>query len=241
MVRRPRYFGIVLGSEGMFELETAIERWKQTFGQNEVVGSEESTELVEHLRESIADLSKRGLSQREAFMVGADRLGYPSELEQEYAKVNVASQWRRRIFWMLSGYIAMRVFGATIAAVVAITGTGMALAGVGGGASGIVINAVMVLAWIGLPILAIRQVQRYGSLGHHLSVTWLVAAGVLLIIAPVFATVARVAQMRLVDKTWFGETAVYVGIGGFAVQVCIVAFCLVALCKLYDPAVSAVE
>ncbi len=43
----------------MFELETAMENWKQAFGKNDAVSPEESSELEEHLRELIADLNKR--------------------------------------------------------------------------------------------------------------------------------------------------------------------------------------
>jgi len=144
----------------MFELETAIENWKHTFGNNEAVGSEEASELEEHLRELMFELGKGGLSQREAFMVGADRLGHPSELAQEYGKVNVAAQWRRRSFWMVTGHVAMTVLGTLVSAMVMTTGAGMAMAGIGGTISGVVINAVMVLAWIGLPLLAYRMIHR---------------------------------------------------------------------------------
>ena len=213
----------------MFELETAIEHWKQTLGMNDVVGSEEASELEEHMRESVVDLTGGGLSQREAFMVGTDRLGHPSELEREYAKVNVAAQWRRRAFWMLSGFIAMKVLGDIVTAVVYVTGTGMALAGAGGAVSGIVMNAAMVLAWIGLPILAIRKFERFGGLGDHMLVQWLVAAGILLLVAPIVSIAGRLAMMRLVDSSWMGESYLYIGIGWSAVQICVVAFCLVAL------------
>ena len=241
MVRRPRYIGIFVGSKSMFELETAIENWKQTFGKNDVVGSEEAFELEEHLRELIVDLGKHGLSQREAFMVGADRLGHPSELEHEYAKVNVASQWRRRFFWMLSGYITMSVLGSIISVMVAITGTGMAVAGAGGALSAVAMNAVMVLAWIGLPIVAIRQFQQRSGHGERFIVKWLVAVGVIMVVAPIITSAGDVAKLWYVDVSWYGESAFYLTIGGYAIRLCIMAFCLVALCKLYEPAVSTVD
>lgn len=225
----------------MFELEAAIENWNQAFGKSDVMSAEGSSELEEHLRELIVDLNKCGLSQREAFIVGTDRLGHPSELEQEFAKVSVAAQWRRRVFWMLAGYIGMTVFGAIVSAVVAITGTGMAMAGVGGTVSGVVMNAVMLLAWIGIPVVTFRQLEPLGVCREHLSVKWLVAVGAVLIVAPIVTFGGRIAQARLVASSWYGESMVYLNIGQLVIHLCIVALCFVALCKFSEPSVRAVD
>ena len=226
----------------MFNLENAIENWKQSFGNNDAVSTEETFELEAHLRELIIDLSKCGLSQREAFLVGADRLGHPSELEQEYVKVNFGTQWRRRVFWMLAGYIAMTVGGALVSAVVAITGTGMAFAGVGGTAAGVAMLAVMVLGWSGLIVLAYRQSHNFGgSRSKQLPAQWFVAAGVMLLVAPIITFGGRIAQSRIVAPSWYGESATYLGLGGFTIHACVVAVCFIAMCKLSKPAIKAVD
>ncbi len=225
----------------MFELETTIEDWKLSFGKNDAVSPEETLELEEHLRELMIDLGKSGLSQREAFMVGADRLGHPSELEQEYAKINIGAQWRKRVFWMLTGYIAMTVVGTIVSAVVAIAGTGMAFAGVEGTVSGVVMIAVMVLGWSSLPVLAFRQFQKPGGRGEHLPTKWFVAVGMMLVVAPFITFGGRIAQTRIVDPSWYGESAVYLGIGGIAIHLGVVAFCFIAMCKLNNPVIKAID
>lgn len=241
MVRRPRNIGIVLGNKSMFELETAIDDWKLSFGKNDVVSPKETSELEEHLRGLIIDLGNSGLSQREAFMVGADRLGHPSELEQEYAKVNSGAQWRKRVFWMLTGYIAMTVVGTIVSAVVAIAGTGMAIAGVEGTVSAVALIAVMVLGWSGLPVLAYRQFQNLGGRGEHLPVKWFVATGIMLVVAPIITFGGRIAQTRIVDPSWYGESAVYFGFGGFAIHLGVVVFCFIAMWKFNNPIIEAID
>ena len=215
----------------MFELEAAIDSWKQSFGKDDDVSLVESLELEEHLRELISDLVKSGLSHREAFMVGADRLGHPSELEREYAKVNATTRWRRRVFWMLTGYIVMIAAGALVSAVVAITGAGMAISGAGGILSAGVMIAVMALGWIGLPMLAYRHFMNRGDSGGHFPAGWFAAAGAILVIAPIVTAGAKAAQVRIVDISWQAESTMYLGMGGFAIHFFVVALCFIAICK----------
>ena len=62
------------------------------------------------------------------------------------------------------------------------------------------------------------------------------AIGALLILAPAISMVGRVAPARIVSQAWYGEAAIYLSIGGVALNFCIVAICFVALCKLNDRA-----
>ena len=180
----------------MFELETALANWKRSLVANDTVGPEEALELEEHLRESVTDLGSVGLSQREAFLVGADRLGHPSELEQEYAKVDVTAQWRKPVFWMLAGYIAMIAAHAVVSLTVTVAKTAMTFAGAGGIATGIVAIIAMAVMWIGLAVLAYRQYGNLGSRGDYVPTKWLVATGMLLAITPVVHISGRVARAR---------------------------------------------
>jgi len=222
----------------MFELETAIENWKQAFRISDAVSPEQSSELEEHLRELIIDLNENGLSQREAFMVAADRLGHPSELEQEYAKVNGAAQWRRRVFWMLSGIIMLKVIASITTLVVTLAATGMAYAGVGSTVVGITISALALFISLGLLAFAFKTSQNPNE---RLSVSWLVAAGVILLVAPAGTAVGRVALLRVVDHSWFGESAKYLTIGWVACQLCFLALCLVTMYKFNQPAIRVVD
>jgi len=80
----------------MFDLENAINDWKQSFSPLVGIDSESVLEMEAHLRELAADLCDKGLSVEEAFIIGARRLGHASELEVEFAKN------RRLTFWAMS-------------------------------------------------------------------------------------------------------------------------------------------
>ena len=83
-----------------------------------------------HLRDSLAELQSRGLTDEEAFLLAARRLGNPAWLDSEFAKVNRGQVWLNRAVWMLVGVQVWGVLGsvahvATDAAVVGgLTGFG---------------------------------------------------------------------------------------------------------------------
>lgn len=222
----------------MFELETALANWKRSLVANDTVGPEEALELEEHLRESVADLGSVGLSQREAFLVGADRLGHPSELEQEYAKIDLATQWRKPIFWMLTGYIGMVAANCVVSLIVTIASTAMTFAGAGGTATGIVAILVMALGWIGLAVLAFRQHVNFGSRGDYVPSKWMFMTGMLLIITPVLRIAGRIARANTGNLSSFGETEMYVVLAGWVIQLSLVAFCFFVMWKFNKPAAS---
>ncbi|HPG42097.1 MAG TPA: permease prefix domain 1-containing protein [bacterium] len=88
----------------MFELDKNIENWVNEFKANQSMQNSDIDELESHLRDSIAELQKKGLSPEESFWVARQRLGDTTMLVNEFAHVNRALLWRKRIFWLLSGY-----------------------------------------------------------------------------------------------------------------------------------------
>ena len=96
----------------MFELNQAIQNWRNNLLQNQTVTDEDVEELGGHLRDEIDSLVLTGLDDEEAFMVAAHRMGDGQTIGQEFAKVNPSLAWRRRAFWMLFGILmAMLVSG----------------------------------------------------------------------------------------------------------------------------------
>ena len=225
----------------MFELETAITDWKQTFDGNEAVSTADVSELESHLRESVSELSSNGLSQREAFLIGTDRLGHPFVLEQEYVKVDSGVRWRRRAFWMLAGYVAMTFVQVFISAIVAITGTGLAFSGVGGSAAGVTMIVMTLLVWSVILVLAVRWIRKLDSLNEQMPAKWMLAIGSALVVAPMITYGVRCVQLQLVSPSWFGEAYVYLNLAGWAINICIVAICFIAMCKFSTPEVATVE
>jgi hypothetical protein len=86
-----------------YDLNRAIQQWRENLAQSPAFGGENLDELESHLRDSIAALQNRSLSAEEAFMVGSKRVGQRGLLEAEFAKVNGQAAWFDRILWMLIG------------------------------------------------------------------------------------------------------------------------------------------
>lgn len=89
----------------MFHLETAIDDWKAACRRGDAVNEACLAELESHLRDSVAGLLDRGLSEEEAYLVATRRLGAPGELHREFGKVHVGQVWLTRFILMLSGYL----------------------------------------------------------------------------------------------------------------------------------------
>jgi hypothetical protein len=86
-----------------FDLNLAIQRWREELGQSPAFRSENLDELESHLRDSTTTLQTRGLSAEEAFVVAKKRVGGGASLEAEFGKVNGTAVWLDRLFWMLIG------------------------------------------------------------------------------------------------------------------------------------------
>ncbi len=86
-----------------FELNQAIQQWRENLGQSPAFRSENLYELETHLRDAIETLQGGGLSDEEAFLIAAKRIGNSSQLETEFAKQNSRSIWLDRALWILLG------------------------------------------------------------------------------------------------------------------------------------------
>ena len=97
-----------------FELNRAIAEWRESMAQAPAMRNENLDELEEHLRDGMIDLRQRGLSEREAFLIAAGRMGSGELVAAEYGKVNRTAIWLDRVFWLLIG---MQVWGLISSAV----------------------------------------------------------------------------------------------------------------------------
>lgn len=216
----------------MFDIETEIKNWKLSLTQNDALGGEESLELETHLRESISELHKNGLSKREAFMIGVDRLGHPMELEAEYCKVNASGQWRNRVFWMLTGHIAFAVCGAVISAMAMVAGTGGAISGIGGTATGATMLLVVALGWICAIAALYHQTRNSNSDWSPSRLRWGILAVALLLISPLLTASGNLVRTRLTDIADIGQSALVFSLGAWAIHFGVCIACLVLIRKL---------
>ena len=86
-----------------FDLNERICVWRERLLNAAALKHGDVAELEAHLRDGCADLRTRGLSEEEAFLVAARRLGHGDQLDREFSKVNAGRVWLTRGLWMLAG------------------------------------------------------------------------------------------------------------------------------------------
>ena len=79
----------------MFELESQVRKWRSHLRSLGSLGEEQLEELESHLRDSVDDLTSRGVTTEEAFLVSVRRMGDTEALGNEFAKVSTESLWRQ--------------------------------------------------------------------------------------------------------------------------------------------------
>jgi hypothetical protein len=84
-----------------FDLNAAIESWRQELAGQPNFASDDRRELETHLRDAIAELSRGGLNEDDSFWLARHRVGQPEQLAKEFVKADPAAVWRERVFWML--------------------------------------------------------------------------------------------------------------------------------------------
>ncbi len=104
MAYRPRNVDQIMENSASFDLNREIEQWRASLAIAPAFRGENLDELESHLRDSVATLQSRGLSEDEAFLIATRRVGQSSRLEPEFRKVNGTAVWLDRLFWMVIGY-----------------------------------------------------------------------------------------------------------------------------------------
>jgi len=77
-----------MGTAIEFDLNTALQLWRERLGQSPQFKTENLNELESHVRDSVVQLQSKGLSSEESFLIATRRAGTPAQLEPEFAKVN---------------------------------------------------------------------------------------------------------------------------------------------------------
>ena len=151
----------------MFELEKSILEWKLAFQKRCSVDEASIEELESHLRESVAELSRKGLSEEEGFIVAMKRLGNAPALDAEFQKNSPLGVNQERLIWMFSGYLGITLCGILSTAIISSLATGMLYAGWASSLTGFVATLIEILFWIGVFFLAVRESQFTFMIGKH--------------------------------------------------------------------------
>lgn len=82
-----------------FDLNAAVQTWQQELAAQPDLTPDVRQELETHLRDTVAELQRRGLNDEESFWLARHRAGQPKLIGEEFAKADPAKVWRERAFW----------------------------------------------------------------------------------------------------------------------------------------------
>jgi hypothetical protein len=93
-----------------YDLNAAIESWRQGLAVQASLTAEVRRELETHLHDAIAGFQQRGLNDEESFWLARRRVGQPPQLGEEFVKTDPANVWRERVLWMAISLVGSYVF-----------------------------------------------------------------------------------------------------------------------------------
>ncbi len=102
-------------TQSRFDLNRAIAEWRAELAAHPGLTEDNLRELESHLQEAVAEGTKRGLNEGEAFAGALKQLGESPRLATEFARENTGLVWQQRLFWMALAALAMPpLFGSPI-------------------------------------------------------------------------------------------------------------------------------
>lgn len=220
---------IAMGSKAVFELEQALRDWRRDLASAEFISGDNVDELEEHLRDIIADLAGKGLTQQEAFAVARSRLGDRTAISAEFSKVNGNQAWHGRTLWMLIGYVGGSGLAAAVTAIASLTGSAFSIMGFSGSWAGVAATAAAITFWTAALLSLYFFSCRTGDSIHpgRVSITWL---GTLicttLIVGRGVAMLSRMVQVRATNVSEFGSYAIWSGVGMTVVSFSVIVSCI---------------
>ena len=93
-----------------YDLNAAIERWRLGLAAQPNLALADQRELEAHLRDTVAELQRRGLNDEESFWLARRRVGQPQQIADEFAKADPANGWRERLLWVATAFLAWRLW-----------------------------------------------------------------------------------------------------------------------------------
>lgn len=191
----------------MFNLNEAIDNWRKSCSDQQTITPADRDELETHLREEIDHLVLAGLTEEEAFLIAARRLGDTQSLAVEFGKVNRSLIWRTRAFWMLAGVFLVTVAQSAAGTVTTLVSLLLVQARLNpylAGSIGFVVNSgLFLLLLLGLFGLMRWQSARRRWQNKPALFLLLVATGVLLLRA--IPTLSSMLVVRMYEAEQIGQ------------------------------------
>lgn len=198
-----------MGGKSMFELENAIQEWKNQLLQRQTMNLEDIDELEGHLREEVDHLILTGLSEEEAFLVACHRIGDNSRVAREYAKVNTREIWQNRVFWMLFGLFLFLFISSATTFLSGATKVLFASLDMNPTMSGIVSSLLCIIIPVSALILLVVRPEMLSGRNFKRRKIWRVlTAGILMIFSlRLFSLLMTMMQVRMYGASDIGMIA----------------------------------
>lgn len=104
----------IMENQTRFDLNAAVENWRNELAAQPNLASDDRRELETHLRDAIAGFQQCGLNDEESFWLARRRVGQPPQLGEEFIKANPAAVWRERFFWILAATLLIQLCSQTV-------------------------------------------------------------------------------------------------------------------------------
>jgi hypothetical protein len=114
MADRSQHLEQIMENQTRYDLNTAIENWRQELAAQAGLTLDVRRELETHLRDAITGFQQRGLNDEESFWLARRRVGQPQQLGEEFVKADPANVWRERMFWMCLAVFLISILGSII-------------------------------------------------------------------------------------------------------------------------------
>jgi hypothetical protein len=95
----------IMENQTRFDLNAAVENWRNELAAQPNLASDDRRELETHLRDAIAGFQQRGLNDEESFWLARKRVGQPQLLGEEFVNADPAKVWHERVFWMTTAIL----------------------------------------------------------------------------------------------------------------------------------------
>jgi hypothetical protein len=108
----------IMENQTRFDLNAAIENWRQELAAQPNLASDDRRELETHLRDAIAGFQQCGLNDEESFWLARKRVGQPQQLGEEFVKADPAKIWRERILWICMAVFLLGILNDVIGSLI---------------------------------------------------------------------------------------------------------------------------
>ena len=100
----------IMENQTRFDLNAAVENWRNELAAQPKLASDDRRELETHLRDAIAGFQQHGLNDEESFWLARKRVGQPQQIVEELVKADPTKVWRDRAFWIMIVLFAFQLW-----------------------------------------------------------------------------------------------------------------------------------